>query len=198
MNQESKNRIAVFLGKSILKYHKKIKISFRPYETLTQGKIEYTGCANENELRVATGGDDCVWLGVFIHETCHLDQIAERRSWFSECEESFGIVSGWLGGQRSNKKKIEQSIKNVIELEWDCERRSLLKIKRNKLPINTKEYAQMANAYILGYHWTLKNRKWCKKSYGESRILKAMPAKLIPLTIAIYPTDDLMRIFDEN
>jgi hypothetical protein len=56
----------------------------------------------------------------------------------------------------------------------------------------------MANAYILGYHWTLKNRKWCKKSYGDPRIWKSMPTKLIPLEIAIYPTEDLIQIFDEH
>jgi hypothetical protein len=197
MNQEEKNKFANFLGRSILKYHKKIKISFHPSEKLVQGKVESTGWADNKELRIATAGDVNVWLGVFVHETCHVDQGVERPEWMEECEKGVALVDFWLGGKNYTKSKVAQAIKSVIELEWDCERRSLSKIKRNKLPVNVTEYAQMANAYILGYHWTLENRKWCKKSYKNPNVWKSMPTKLIPLSLALYPDKELIGAFDE-
>jgi hypothetical protein len=195
MNQEEKNKFASFLGRSILKYHKKIKISFHPLEKLVQGKVESTGWADNKELRIATAGDVNVWLGVFVHETCHVDQEIERPEWMEECERGVGVVDFWLGGKNYNKSKVVQAINSVIELEWDCERRSISKIKKHKLPVNIKEYAQMANAYILGYHWTLENRKWCKKSYKNPNVWKAMPTKLISLSDALFPPEKLTDHF---
>jgi hypothetical protein len=58
-----------------------------------------------------------------------------------------------------------------------------------------KQYAQMANAYILGYHWTLNNRKWCKKSYETSRIWSQMPEKIIPLKQALWPSARLTDLY---
>lgn len=195
MNQEEKNKFAEFIGRSILKYHKKIRLSFYPTETLVQGKIESTGWADNKELRVATAGDIGVWLGVFVHETCHLDQGIERPEWMDTCEKAVGIVDDWLAGKNYTKKKVEEAIHRVIELEWDCEKRSISKIKRNKLPVNIKEYIQMANAYILGYHWTLDSRKWCKKSYQNTKVWKSMPTKLMSPSTAHYPTSKLMEVF---
>jgi hypothetical protein len=83
----------------------------------------------------------------------------------------------------------------VTELEWDCERRSITKIKRNKLPTNLVDYAQMANAYILGYHWTLANRKWCKKSYETTRVWGRMPKKLISHKTALNPPSQLTDLY---
>jgi hypothetical protein len=197
MNQEQKNKFACFLGSSILKYHKKIKISFHPVEKLLQGRVESTGWADDKELRIATNGEPSIWLGVFVHETCHVDQGEERPEWTRQCEIGVGAIDEWLAGKKYSKKKVEEFIKDIIELEWDCEWRALRKIKSNRLPINIKEYAQMANAYILGYHWTLKTRKWCKKSYSDENIWKAMPNRLISLTDALYPPNHLIELYNE-
>lgn len=198
MNQEEKTIFAEFVGKSILKYHKKRIITFHPSQKLVQGKVESTGWADNKELRVATGGDVDVWLGVFVHETCHLDQGMARPEWMERCEEGVGIIDEWLAGKNFQKKKVVDAINRVIELEWDCERRSIAKIKKYKLPVNLKEYAQMANAYIIGYHWTLANRKWCKKSYRDSKVWKQMPTKLVPESVALYPAKELMELYNEH
>ena len=198
MNKEEKNKLAQFVGASILKYHKKIKISFFPSETMKQGKIESTGWANESELRIATGGDIDTWLGVLVHETCHVDQSAEHNEWFVDCEKRLSILEDWLGGKKCSNKTITDAIQKLVELEWDCERRSVAKIRKNKLPINIEEYSQMANSYIFGYHWVLKNRKWCKQSYRNPKIWKAMPTRLVPLCLALTPPKCIVEIFDEN
>ena len=55
----------------------------------------------------------------------------------------------------------------------------------------------MANAYILGYHCTLKNRKWCKKTYETTYVWVRMPEKIIPLASALNPSPKLIAPFYE-
>jgi hypothetical protein len=183
-----------FLGRAILRY-RQFKLTFVPQKWLITGKATSVGWANDKELRIATKRPVSTWMDVFVHETCHLDQLLQRPSWHRDKEEALGKVDDWLAGKRV--EYIETHMRQVVEMEWDCERRSVRKIARNKLPVNLKEYAQMANAYILGYHWTLKNRKWCKKSYETTYVWARMPEKIIPLDTALNPPEKLVAPFYE-
>ena len=183
-----------FLGRAILRY-RQFKLTFVPQKWLITGKATSVGWANDKELRIATKRPVSTWMDVFVHETCHLDQLIQRPGWHKDKEESLGKVDEWLAGKRV--EHIESHMRQVVEMEWDCERRSVRKIARNKLPVNLKEYAQMANAYILGYHWTLQNRKWCKKSYETTYVWTRMPEKIIPLTLALNPPPKLVAPFYE-
>lgn len=173
-----------FLGRSILKY-RKFKLSFVPQKYLITGRATSVGWADDKELRIATKRPLSTWLDVFVHETCHLDQQLSRPKWSKSCEDSLRKVDDWMAG--NNVNYVDRHIRMIVEMEWDCEVRALKKIKLNNLPVNFKEYAQMANAYILGYHWTYNNRKWCKKSYETTRIWEQMPDKIIPLKTALFP-----------
>jgi hypothetical protein len=134
-------------------------------------------------------------MDIFVHETCHLDQQLQRPAWHEHKEDSIEKLDQWLAGKKV--KNIESHIHHVIELEWDCEKRSMRKISRNRLPMNLKDYAKMANAYILGYHWILRNREWCKKSYKTTYVWTHMPEKMVSLSEAINPSEELMAPFYE-
>ena len=181
-----------FLGRSILKY-RNYKFTFAPQKHLITGKATSVGWADDKEVRVATKRPLSTWIDVFVHETCHIDQQEQRPRWYRPKEDALGKVDEWLAGK--NIHSIEKYILLVTELEWDCERRSVRKIARNKLPIDLGEYAQRANAYILGYHWTLANRKWCKKSYETQKIWSGMPEKLISLKTALNPPSQLTDLY---
>jgi hypothetical protein len=181
--------IVNFLGRAILRY-RKFKLSFVPQKYLITGKATSVGWANDTELRIATKRPISTWIDVFVHETCHLDQQIQRPQWHKIREQALGMVDNWLAGERVDG--IKKYILLVTELEWDCERRSARKIARNRLPVNLKEYAQMANAYIIGYHWILKNRKWCKKSYETTYVWNQMPSKIVPLSVALNPPPKLI------
>ena len=172
-----------FLGRSILKY-RQFKLSFVPQKYLITGKATSVGWADDKELRIATKRSLSTWLDVFVHETCHLDQQLQRPKWHDVREDALGKLDDWLAGKKVDY--VDKYIRLVVELEWDCEMRSVRKISRNKLPVDLKRYAQMANAYILGYHWMFNNRKWCKKSYETTRIWSLMPEKIIPLKTALF------------
>jgi len=181
-----------FLGRSILKYRKH-KFTFVPQKYLITGKATSVGWADDKEVRIATNRPLSTWIDVFVHETCHLDQQLQKPKWHEPREEALGKVDEWLAGK--NIHNIKKYILLVTELEWDCERRSMIKIKRSNLPTDLVEYAQMANAYILGYHWTLANRKWCKKSYETTRVWTRMPKKLISRDIALNPPSQLIDLY---
>lgn len=191
MKRNDRNVIE-FLGKSILKYRNH-RFTFVPQKYLITGKATSVGWADDKEVRIATKRPISTWIDVFVHETCHLDQQIQRPKWHEIREEAVGKMDQWLAGK--NIHNIKKYILLVTELEWDCERRSVTKIKRSNLSTNIKEYAQMANAYILGYHWTLANRKWCKKSYETTRVWSRMPEKLISLKTALNPPSKLIELY---
>jgi len=184
--------IVAFLGKSILKY-RGIKITFVPKERIKCMNSETVGWATDTEIRIATKLPLEDWLGVFVHETCHVDQSTQRKKWHSVREDAVGSMDTWLSGKQVNY--VDDVIRKVVELEWDCEKRSLRKIIANKLPIDIEEYSQKANAYIIGYNWTYNCRKWCKFSYNSPDIWKAMPKKIVPLQTALYPPTKLTDMY---
>ena len=56
------------------------------------------------------------WVGILVHESCHLDQFLEKIPLWDEYQ------------SRGNSR--EERIKLTLKLEIDCERRALKKIKR--------------------------------------------------------------------
>jgi hypothetical protein len=188
-----KKRVAEFLGKCILKYHDK-SIHFAPQRYLMVGGVSCVGWANDFGVKIATDNNKREWLSWFVHETCHLDQNATNPKWFSASEDALSKFEEWLAGRRV--KNIDKIVKACIRLEHDCEQRTIRKIHRFKLPINVKEYAQKANAYLLGYYQSGIDRQWCKKSYEDDYIWKALPPKLFTLKTALKPPKEYLELFD--
>ena len=62
-------------------------------------------------------------------------------------------------------------------LELDCERRALVLAEKFDLPIDRKEYAKAANAYITFYYGMHELKGWCgvQSPYEVPEILDAMP-----------------------
>jgi hypothetical protein len=191
MNKTDKKRIADFLGKCILKYHKK-SIHFSPQRYLMVGKCMCVGWANEDGIKIATGKEAGVWLECFVHETCHLDQDVCKPKWHKAAYQALEDFEDWLGGKRI--KNIDKTARLCIQIEHDCEVRTIRKINRYKLPINTGVYAQKANAYMLSYTQTRIDRKWYRE---HDDVWKLMPKKLLPLKIALKPPQKLLDIYTQ-
>lgn len=188
-----KKLVAEFLGKCILKYHDK-SIHFAPQNYLMVGGVSCVGWADNFGIKIATGNTKREWLSWFVHETCHLDQQAVNAKWFTASEDALTIFEEWLAGRRA--KDIKRVVGQCIHLEHDCEQRTIRKIHRFKLPLDVKEYAQKANAYLLGYYQSGIDRQWCKRSYEEDHIWKALPQKLFTLKTALKPPKEYLQLFD--
>lgn len=115
----------------------------------------------ERALAVATNMPLEKWIGIFVHESCHMDQWLEAsRYWSDDLAESLNIFDRYLGG--SDEKEIKSAIDNVVMMEADCERRAYKKIMRYELPIDLNDYAKRANAYLLSHKSMLYYKSWYK------------------------------------
>lgn len=114
-----------------------------------------------------------------VHESSHMDQFLEN------CEEwsdylGLELTELWLSGNPVPRQSLQQEIESSINLELDCEKRTVKKIIKYKLDtiIDVTRYIQMSNAYIFFYLWMKARRRWYKidkEPYKISDIVSEMP-----------------------
>jgi hypothetical protein len=134
-------------------------------------------------LACAMGKDISYWLIILLHESSHMDQFLENDpNWTN----NIGLVQTdkWLEGSDDvDLDIISEEIRTSINIEIDCERRTIQKIKNWSLEgiIDLEEYIQKSNAYILFYLWMKKRRSWYtigKEPYNIPEIVSTMPKTL--------------------
>jgi len=185
--------VAAFVGSCVLRYHGTHSLVFSRDRRIRLGSSRVSGWCDDRVLKVATGASFEHWLGVLCHETCHIDQVRSDKKWFAKCEEGLTRLDAWLQGKPP--VRVREATLDSIRLEHDCERRSLAKIRRHGLPIDTVLYTQKANAYLIGYHITLRDRKWCSRSYRDRSVYGRMPRRLLPLEAVLKPSQELLDCF---
>lgn len=121
------------------------------------------------------------WLHILVHEASHVDQYlyAHDEMWVAKGD-SYDNLDDWLHFKKTYN--IDKHINNVQDLELDCEKRAVLKIMANNLPIDHREYIQRANAYVYFFQYLKTSRRWpnSKKSpYSLPEIWKNMPTKFL-------------------
>ena len=175
---------------------------------------KYNGQFNEDDpenpfLEVACGKPINEWGAVFLHESCHMDQCIEKvPAWTNQMVtpeyDSMTFLTFWMDGLvELNPKQLEDYIRRSLTVEWDCERRSLEKMKGYDLPINSMEYAQKANSYIWFYRcWLMEKRRWYKpgqEPWNNRKIWPKLAGFLHP-TAGGYmdPPSAVQRLYDEN
>lgn len=125
------------------------------------------------------------WFSTLVHESCHFDQWRENckawRDYYADsCSDNIldKILSGEVVlSEEENKRYFAIS----RDLELDCERRTIDKIRKYNLPIDIKEYTRSAAAYILFYNYVAKYKKWYiigKEPYNTKELIAVMPDTL--------------------
>ncbi len=125
-----------------------------------------------------------LWLPILVHESCHMDQwIEQSKVWIDSkigSLDKMDILSLWLNGYvELNAQQLDNYIRSIRDVELDCEKRTVEKIKKYGLPIDPKEYTQRANAYVLFYNHMMKTRKWYvpgNEPYNNSKIWSQLPS----------------------
>ncbi len=135
----------------------------------------------EPTLGLAVGGYKHDWLLVLLHESCHMDQWLGKSSIWSSGQmagkDVYDMLDEWINGREFEKWEVEKIIKSCIDIELDCEKRTIEKIRNYELlNIDKVEYVQKANSYIMFYGAILKKRKWYDKApYLEKNVWMRMP-----------------------
>ncbi len=112
-------------------------------------------------LATATGLSIKEWLPILVHESCHMDQWNEKIKLWDEADRlNPNLIDEWLNGKDFSTKRVEAAINITRDLELDCEKRAVKKIKKFNLPIDISEYIQKGNCYLFFHNYMKKTRKW--------------------------------------
>lgn len=142
-------------------------------------------------LVVAAGMPVESWLQTFVHESSHMDQwISDDRwvGWAEMCGKMWSYMDGTL---LLNKSQLNKVIDGMIELELDCEIRSIEKIKKWGLPIDIDEYIRKANVYLYSYRLMGEYKVFPNGIYNDPVLINSAPKvfqadyKHIPKKLAI-------------
>lgn len=136
-------------------------------------------------LEVACKKPQKEWLQIFLHESCHMDQwrfktCVWNRTFITDDIDTLNLVDLWIERKIGlNNKQLDEYITASRNVELDCEKRSVKKIKQYGLPIDSVEYIQRANAYVCFYTLLKKTRQWYSKKapYDDPNVWKQMPTK---------------------
>lgn len=144
------------------------------------GELECSGYFDDSvpELAIAVGKPANEYIPVLIHEFNHMEQWKEQCPAWVNLGDSCEILDEWLAGEEFTSDEVNNAINRIIDVEFDCERRSVAFIEEHGIDINTTEYIQKSNAYVLFYNTIRSTRKWYnseRKPYMIKEVWNAMP-----------------------
>ena len=155
--------------------------------------ITCSGYFDEKDLVVACKKKD--WLDILVHESCHMDQFIGKYPLWKDSDKSMLQFDAWLGGKKVSRKQLVIYVQNVIEMELDCEKRSVKKIKKYNLDIDLNNYRQQVNAYLWSYWATLRDRKWYPFPYNKPHIVREMPKTFLSLDEYFNPEIEILELY---
>lgn len=134
--------------------------------------------SSPKQFNLAIGGR--LGFETFIHEYNHFRQMVEDpQFWRSKCR---SIVKLWeyLEGTTEDPK-VDKYISDAIDLEHDCETRSLQMITEWNLPVKKRHYCKCSNAYLFVYPLVRHYGFWpTKPMYTMKSIVNFMPNRQLP------------------
>lgn len=143
----------------------------------------------KKELAVAIGKSLELWLPVLVHESSHLDQLLEKSNYWYDSYvpgtifETVDIIMLWVEGKiELSDTQLNNYIKFSRNVELDCERRTVEKIKKFNLPIDITDYIQKANSYIFFYTAMKKTKAWYipgKEPYRIKEVWSLCPTEFL-------------------
>lgn len=173
--------ITMLLGDVALKcISNKMHFNLQHKKVVDELDLPCSGFFDEKSIVVATDKKFRVdWVGTLIHESCHLDQFLEKSPAWVNDNVGLNIVESWVDEKIKNKSKALKSFINVIEMELDCEKRSIKKFKKYKIKFNKNLYIKQANAYLYSYIYAFVNKKWYPTPYEKNGIVDKMPSNFL-------------------
>ena len=191
MNQGTKKLLADVAAKCV---ENKIELRITNTHAVTvDDEIITSGYFDDTSLVVAGGKKD--WVDVLAHESCHMDQFLEREPLYMHSDNSLNDLDGWLAGKEISNTTLIKKISHIIEMELDCEKRTVRKLKKYKIYSDTTKYIKEVNAYLFGYWATFRDRVWCPFPYNNKKIVNKMPGKFLPLKSYCNPVNSFLEYF---
>ena len=138
-----------------------IKVVITPYKRV---KIYGGFCSGyfDGEVLLTAGGKDISeWNYIFIHESCHMDQMLEKISLWDRADKALIMFDDWSSGAKTLTESQElDMIRTIQDLERDCEKRTIKKILEYNIPIDVRYYSKLANIYLYSYEFMRHHKRW--------------------------------------
>lgn len=202
--EKLEKHVADFINIELMKCRKNNIVPYIPKRKgLLHNGMTCAGYFDEEgqTLAVSYHGHIHKWLSTFVHETCHMDQWLESSTlWKANVDgaDPIEILDEWLlGNQNPDPGVLKRAFDIATYIELDCEMRSINKIKKYNLPINTTTYIKKSNAYVWSYRLIQQTREWSHSaSYEFPEVWRAMP-KHFDNDYSTLP-EDISKIFYSN
>lgn len=180
----------------------KIELVLSPSRNVVITDTFSTDCSGyfddvDKTLVVACGKPFQDWIEILVHEYSHMEQwlTDDRWEYWGECCQK---LWEWIDGElMMNTSQLTKVIDGMIELERDCELRSLANIRKFGLKINKSSYGRKANLYLYSYRIMPILKKFPSGIYENKHLVNMCPSKIskkyseVPKEIS----DEIMRLY---
>ena len=115
---------------------------------------------------------------ILIHEYCHFLQWKTDRKFWDSTLKTYDVLFDWIADPTLNisEEDLEQSFKDIMAIEHDCEKRVLKLVKNCPIEdFDTDKYIRAVNAYLWSYHLNRELRQRPINPIYSERVLVHMP-----------------------
>lgn len=115
---------------------------------------------------------------ILIHEYCHFLQWKYDRAFWDSSSEYYDTLFDWIENKDmiATEEALNQSLKTILSIEHDCEKRVLRLIELNPIEDFDKDkYIRAVNCYLWSYHINKELRQRPKNPIYSERLLRNMP-----------------------
>jgi hypothetical protein len=155
------------------------KVKLTPHKRVKIHGGFCSGYFDGHLLVTAAGPPETDWVPVFVHESCHMDQAVENDSLWDPAGKALEDFDSWI----SYKTVLTEAqqfhmIETIQDLERDCEKRTIKKIKKYNLPIDIDEYGRLSNIYLYSYEFMRQKQRWLSFSEVQHKLKKHVKDKI--------------------
>ena len=130
-------------------------------------------------LVVACGKPFNEWIEILIHEYSHMQQWLGDDRWARWTDCCLDLWA-WLDKEKvMNNVQLTKVLDGMVDLERDCEIRSVENIRKWKLPINKAQYQRKANLYLYSYKLMHLLKRFPSGIYDNKELVAMCPSKII-------------------
>ena len=181
------------------------KLIFGKGENVNVGESRCSGyfLANRTTKEIRVAKNNGVWLNVLAHEYCHFLQWLESsdQKMKKESNAQFIVHEVSIGNYgRWSDKEVDRAFRVIMEMERDCEIRTVRLLKQWGIKFDEQLYIKRANLYIYMHHmWKIYKTQRTKYDLETSRrALDVMPKNFRPQSHVKMPArvqKELSRAF---
>lgn len=129
---------------------------------------------------VACGKPFIEWLAILSHEFCHMVQWIEEKKKWNKSLASYDKFWDWLSGSmKMSEEELESVLDVIIDLETDCDMKSVELIKEWNLSIPIGDYIRKSNAYAFSYRLMPTYKVFPTGVYYDKDVVSASPSKFL-------------------